>query len=84
MQIWNYSLSDKKAEIWHFCPWGMRETMTKKLKSDSCKAKCVFADFFLSIDMSGKEERIHGWSQHTFFGWRCVGFAILKMGEKID
>ena len=77
MQIWNYSLSDKKAEIWHFCPWGMWETMTKKLKSDSGKAKCVFADFFLSIDMSGKEERIRGWSLQ-----RCMGFAILKMGEK--
>ena len=51
--------------------------MTKKLKSDSCKAKCVFADFFLSIDMSGKEERIRGWSLQ-----RCMGFAILKMGEK--
>ena len=49
----------------------------KKLKSDSCKAKCVFADFFLSIDMSGKEERIRGWSLQ-----RCMGFAILKMGEK--
>ena len=42
MQIWNYSLSHKKAEIWYFCPWGMRETMTKKLKSDSCEARYVF------------------------------------------
>ena len=49
IQIWSYSLSDKKAEIWHFCPWGMRETMTKKLKSDSCKAKYVFADFYIYI-----------------------------------
>ena len=47
MQIWSYSLSDTKAEIWHFCLWGMRETMTKKLKSDSCKAKYVIADFFI-------------------------------------
>ena len=43
---WSYSLSDKKAEILHFYPWEMRETMTKKLKLDSCKARYVFADFF--------------------------------------
>ena len=47
IQIWSYSLPDKKAEIWHFCPWGMRETMTTKLKSDSCKARvCFFFNFF--------------------------------------
>ena len=68
MEIWSFSLSDKKAEIWHFCPWGMRETMTKKLKWDTFKARYVFTDFFFLF-------------MHFFW---CTGFAILKIGEKID
>ena len=49
MQIWSYSLADKKAEIWHSCLWGMRETIKKKLKSDSCKARYVIAGFFIYL-----------------------------------
>ena len=55
--------------------------MTKKLKSGICKARYVFAYFFYLFTRLAKKKRIGAWSARTFF-W-CVGFAILKIGEKI-
>ena len=37
IQSWTYK--DNNLDIKHLCPWGMRETIFKKLSSDHCKAR---------------------------------------------
>ena len=39
IQMWKFDITNKSGEIWHFCPWGMRETISNKLKAVNCKAR---------------------------------------------
>ena len=47
IQTWTNEANGKSHEIWHFCPWGMRETIGNRLKANTCKAKYVdFLEIF--------------------------------------
>ena len=70
MQIWNYSLSDKKAEIWHFCPWGMRETMTKNWNQTAVKQSVFLQIFFYLLTCLAKKK--------GFVGGHCKGAWVLQ------
>ena len=39
IQTWHFEITNKTTEIVHFCPWGMREAISKKMLSDNCKAR---------------------------------------------